>query len=311
MADPITVAKVGYLAAKNWKPLLIIAIVFIVLILAMLTGFSSVYTVSDDAGGDYIPLYKDIAGKESVSWIDVYIYDFLRTEKMFDDINRNSVTNSTGKFFYWTTEYYTEKDSKGKLVTKSRQVKNFRTLPEVLDNAGYPQNVIDYSLTLRQLIPYQMGDSEGQINDIGEILFSVPAGTFVWPVQDLTEISSRFGWRIIFGEREFHKGIDLNLAGNLDFGKPVIAAKEGVVTIAGNSNNGYGYSVLINHSDGFSTRYAHLSEINVGLGRTVKQGQLIGKVGNTGRSYGPHLHFEIMKNGSCFDPLPYVINTKP
>jgi len=156
-----------------------------------------------------------------------------------------------------------------------------------------------------------MGDSEGQINDIGEILFSVPAGTFVWPVQDLTEISSRFGWRIIFGEREFHKGIDLNLAGNLDFGKPVIAAKEGVVTIAGNSNNGYGYSVLINHSDGFSTRYAHLSEINVGLGRTVKQGQLIGKVGNTGRSYGPHLHFEIMKNGSCFDPLPYVINTKP
>lgn len=311
MADPITVAKVGYFAVKNWKPVLVFAVAFFVLILAMLTGFSSVYTVSNDAGGEYVSLYKEIAGKESVSWIDVYIYDFLRTKKLFNDINRNSITNSTGNFFYWTTESYIENDSKGKPVTKYRQVKNFRTLPEVLGIAGYSQNIIDYSLTLRELIPYQLGVSVGQINDIGEVFFPVPAGTFVWPAQDLKEVSSRFGWRVIYGELEFHKGIDLNLDGNLDFGKPVIAARDGVVTIAGDSNNGYGFCVLINHSDGFSTRYAHLSEINVSLGRTVKQGQLIGKVGNTGRSYGSHLHFEIMINGSCIDPLPYVINTKP
>lgn len=311
MADPITVAKIGYTVVKNWKPILVIVVTIFVLILAMLTGFSSVFTVSNANGGEFIPLYKEIAGNESVNWLDVYVYDFLRTKKLFNDVSRNSIKESTGEFFYYTTDTHIEYDEKGKPYEVEEEVKNFRTLVEVLQLKGYPNNVIEYAVHLRQLLPYQLGSGNNSFVDVGEVLFPVPLGTFVWPAPDLTEVTSRFGWRILNGEREFHKGIDLNLPGSLDFGKPVIAAREGVVTIAGDSNNGYGNCVLITHADGFSTRYAHLSEINVNVGRNVKQGQLIGKVGNTGYSFGDHLHFEIRINGTPIDPLPYVINTMP
>ena len=108
-------------------------------------------------------------------------------------------------------------------------------------------------------------------------------------------ISSPFGWR--WGR--LHKGIDLPLSQ----GTPVRAAQSGTVVRAG-WNGGYGRMVEISHGSGVSTLYAHLSAIGVQVGDQVTIGNTIGRVGSTGASTGPHLHFEIRVNGTAVNPLP-------
>ena len=88
-------------------------------------------------------------------------------------------------------------------------------------------------------------------------------------------------------------------------GDPIKASDGGTVTYAG-WNGGYGKFIKIKHDNGYETYYGHLSAINVSVGQKVAQGQTIGKLGNTGRSTGPHLHFEIRKNGVPCDPLKYT-----
>lgn len=127
---------------------------------------------------------------------------------------------------------------------------------------------------------------------------------FVMPVQG--EITSEFGNRIhpISGEQSFHDGIDIGAS----MGDPVQASKGGTVISAG-EDGGYGNCVVIDHGNGELTRYAHLSEINVQVGDSLQTGQQLGKVGSTGNSTGPHLHFEIIKDGTPVDPLA-VLNGK-
>lgn len=91
-------------------------------------------------------------------------------------------------------------------------------------------------------------------------------------------------------------------------GAPVVAAADGVVTYAG-WMSGYGNCVMVNHGGGIVSLYGHGSEIVAQLGATVKQGDIIMKVGSTGNSTGPHLHFEIRKDGVAVDPIPYLNGT--
>ena len=125
---------------------------------------------------------------------------------------------------------------------------------------------------------------------------------YYWPCQSSTYITSRFGYRVhpIFGTTKFHSGLDI--AANS--GAVVSAAAGGTVSIAEYSSS-YGNYVVIYHSNGTTTLYAHMSSIAVSAGDTVSQGQTIGYVGSTGNSTGPHLHFEVRVNGSCVDPLGY------
>jgi peptidoglycan hydrolase-like protein with peptidoglycan-binding domain len=113
-----------------------------------------------------------------------------------------------------------------------------------------------------------------------------------WPVPEL--LSDRFGPR---GER-FHAGLDI-IASR---GTPVKAARGGVVVYAG-LNDGFGKLVEIQHASGVSTLYAHLSRIGVQVGQEVASGERIGRVGSTGNSSGPHLHFEVHVRGAATDPL--------
>jgi len=110
-------------------------------------------------------------------------------------------------------------------------------------------------------------------------------------------LTSRFGYR----GREFHEGIDLAMP----WGSNVYAADGGVVEFTGWSG-GYGKLVIINHKNGYQTYYGHLSRILVSPGQKVVKGQLIAKSGSTGRSTGPHLHFEVRKNGVPQNPLRYL-----
>lgn len=112
-------------------------------------------------------------------------------------------------------------------------------------------------------------------------------------------ISSRYGWRQdpLTGAPRFHQGVDLALA----YGRDVTAAADGVVSFAG-TQSGYGQTVVIDHAGGRQTRYAHLSEPLVPAGSAVQAGQLIGRSGNSGRTTGPHLHFELLVDGRPVDP---------
>ena len=118
-----------------------------------------------------------------------------------------------------------------------------------------------------------------------------------------TVLTSAYGWRIhpITGSESFHNGVDLaNVSGT-----PIYAAKGGTVTVT-TYNSVYGYYVQINHGDGFSSLYAHLTHYVVSPGQQVAAGQLIGYMGSTGWSTGPHLHFTIYYNGNSVNPMDYI-----
>ncbi|HBF39575.1 MAG TPA: peptidase M23 [Firmicutes bacterium] len=126
-------------------------------------------------------------------------------------------------------------------------------------------------------------------------------GKYIWPVKG--EIVQGFGWRMhpILRKREFHTGLDIAV----EYGRPIMAADSGIVIFAG-YNGGYGKMLLIDHGSGFSTLYGHTSVLLVNKGQTVVKGQIVAKVGTTGLSTGPHLHFEIRKNGTPVNPNNYL-----
>lgn len=118
-------------------------------------------------------------------------------------------------------------------------------------------------------------------------------------------ISSGFGWRVhpITGERRLHKGVDFAAP----TGTPIFAAADGVVTDAGWTDGGYGNIVELRHGDGSVTLYAHTNRVYVSKGQVVNKGQAIAEVGTTGRSTGPHLHFEVQPDGkTAVDPMDYL-----
>ena len=128
-----------------------------------------------------------------------------------------------------------------------------------------------------------------------------PSGKLFWPTKGV--LVSGFGYRIhpIFRVNRFHSGVDIGAS----YGTPVVAAAGGEVIQSGYFG-GYGYSVMLYHGGGYATWYAHLSSINVSMGQLVERGGLVGRVGSTGWSTGPHLHFEIRINGAAQNPMGYL-----
>lgn len=168
----------------------------------------------------------------------------------------------------------------------------------------------------RQLRGYLEGGQEAGLQHLGRYPAAPPQAG--WPVAMRTpprvvsehlhegqadlgqhQISSGFGERIhpIYGDRRFHAGIDIPMPE----GTPVRAAGEGVVRFAG-WQRGYGYMVEVEHPDGYSTRYAHNAELLVEEGQAVTAETVLAKSGSTGNSTGPHLHFEVRKDGAPIDP---------
>jgi murein DD-endopeptidase MepM/ murein hydrolase activator NlpD len=112
-------------------------------------------------------------------------------------------------------------------------------------------------------------------------------------------LTSGFGYRVhpILGYRRLHRGLDFGAA----YGTPIVAATDGRVSHAG-WGGGYGNVVELRHAGGLATRYGHMSRVAVRPGQAVRQGQVIGYVGSTGLSTGPHLHYEMFRNGQLIDP---------
>lgn len=129
---------------------------------------------------------------------------------------------------------------------------------------------------------------------------------FIWPVPTVRNMTDGYGDRYIVeeGRNDFHGGIDINKPGC--YGEPIVASAAGEVIIAGDTGNGFGYHVVIDHGNSISTLYGHCSKLAVKVGDIVKQGQVIGYIGSTGYAYGNHCHFEVRVNGQRTDPLNYV-----
>lgn len=156
----------------------------------------------------------------------------------------------------------------------------------------------DESIILDDLIEKQKENLQKLIVDVEEQLKYIDSLPNLMPTKG--KISSGYGYRIspINRRREFHTGIDIANKSNTD----ILAAGSGIVTFSG-YNGAYGRMIIISHGYGFTSVYAHNSQNIVQVGDRVTKGDVIAKMGSTGRSTGPHLHFEIRENGTTINPI--------
>ena len=185
-----------------------------------------------------------------------------------------------------------------KLAEKSGVVEQAPVLP----GSGGPALPMD-EMALATLMA-KMGRLEEDLRAYEAILRQRGYTPTLWPVDGTLE-GGFGGRRNPFGGAgyEFHSGQDIEAA----WGAPVVAGASGRVSFVG-WQNGYGQLVVVDHGGGLTTRYGHLSHIDVELNQAVSRAQLLGKVGSTGRSTGPHLHYEVRQKGNPVDPIIYCMD---
>ena len=186
---------------------------------------------------------------------------------------------------------------KASLLKKQQEQKAY--MQELERDAAAYQKIIDEAdaamESLRRQISGSLSSSSSGAKYVG--------GEFAWPTPSCHYITSHFSPRRknpVSGVYKRHTGTDIGAA----YGAAIVAANSGTVTLAG-WNSGYGNCVIIDHGGGRATLYAHMSSYSVSKGQSVQRGQQIGKVGSTGNSTGPHLHFEVLINGTAVDPMQY------
>lgn len=191
---------------------------------------------------------------------------------------------------------------------KKMEMENEIRLVSSMDDNELAYSIFNTLNTIGARISFQeksYKEIEGMILNKEKMLASTPA---IQPVnnKDLNRIASGFGSRIdpVYKTVKFHAGLDFSAPQ----GTPIYATADGRVTTAGNLGNGYGNHVIINHGYGYETLYGHMVRIKVRNGTTVKRGEVIGWVGSTGKSTGPHLHYEVHKNGRPLDPIYFFYN---
>ncbi len=146
---------------------------------------------------------------------------------------------------------------------------------------------------------------ENMVKNKEKLIAAIPS---IQPIsnRNLNRVASGFGYRIdpIYKDRRLHAGLDFTAP----IGTPIYAAADGVIKDAGFNTGGYGNRVVVNHGFGYETLYAHMVRIKARVGTRVKRGEVIGYVGSTGKSTGPHLHYEVHKNGTQLDPIYFFYN---
>lgn len=198
-------------------------------------------------------------------------------------------------------------------ISKAQREAGFGGVNRYKELEGYNNSelVIETSKKLDQLLKQLdvQWKSYEEVVDLAKekevFLASIPA---ISPIadKDLTRFASGYGYRIhpIYRTRKMHTGIDLTAP----TGTEVYATGDGKIIKTGYTPGGYGKRIIVDHGFGYKTLYAHLNEIYVKEGQKVKRGELIGAVGNTGRSTAPHLHYEVRKNNKTENPVNYYYN---
>ena len=278
----MTVTNSGYLRADNW--------------IDVLTIYAVSTATQDSGGADVVLIDETKAAKiHDIFWEMTEIQHHVESESHEEPV-LDEEGNDTGETTTVTTEILVlEILFKGADETadaKGFTIQQKEILTEMLGG--------DYDDMFRELI-----GNIGLVSMTGDGSGAVGSGDFIWPVPSSDYVTSPFGSRVdpITGEFDTHLGIDIS-GGT---GTPIVAADVGTV-VSTNVDGTYGTHALIDHGNGSSTLYAHMSSMSVQVGDSVEQGQQIGGMGETGRARGVHLHFEIWQGGGRVDPLPYFSN---
>lgn len=170
--------------------------------------------------------------------------------------------------------------------------------------ANYHQTLSAGSIAATELEPIR-NSGGGPAQDIESMARStdkLATRPSIWPTSGV--VTSRFGWRNSpwGGGSELHQGIDI--ANSMD--TPIVATADGEV-VQSEASGGYGNIVQIDHGNGIATIYGHNSRIIVNVGQSVRKGQVVSYLGSTGRSTGPHVHYEVRVNGTAVDPISFMV----
>ena len=194
--------------------------------------------------------------------------------------------------------------ARAKLIEKKKQVEKLKGF----DGDEIASEIADKLNNISARVVFQLksyDNIEHLIKNQDQKLACIPA---IQPVSNkqLDRIASGFGYRIdpVYGTPKMHKGLDFTARQ----GTPIYATGNGTVKTAGNSSNGFGNHVVINHGYGYESLYGHMYRVKVRVGQQVKRGQVIGWVGSTGKSTGPHCHYEVHVSGHEVDPVYFFYN---
>ena len=191
-----------------------------------------------------------------------------------------------------------------KTMEKSKEVTLVQGLNENQLVSGLKDQLNNLSLRTA-FMDKSYNEIAGMVKNKEKLLLAIPA---IQPVsnKDLSRIGSGFGYRIdpVYKVRKFHAGLDFTSPQ----GTPIYATADGNVKMAGFDNSGFGNHVIISHGYGYETLYGHMVRVKAKRGQNVKRGDVIGYVGSTGKSTGPHCHYEVHRNGVPVDPVYYFYN---
>lgn len=247
------------------------------------------------------------------------LYDFLtRAERIGYMMDYN--VNLMEKYQQATVDLKAEEEQLELYMEKNqysmqRREKKQEELTQELATTEDDLKNLESEIYTNQVLYNKSSDEEEKINRELEAYIrelqakqnaSYVGGEFIWPVDvSWSRISSPYGYRTLNGVYEFHRGIDIPASAWSN----IYASNSGTV-IKAEYHWSYGNYVIIDHGGGKSTLYAHANQLNVKVGDTVTQGQVIARVGTTGNSYGNHVHFEVRLNGATQNPLDYVTQPK-
>jgi len=198
-------------------------------------------------------------------------------------------------------------------IPDSARLKDLEKEQQITKVEGMEQNdLINSIVTSLNNMTSRINVQKASYKDLGvmvkdkeKLLAATPA---IQPVSnsDLKRIASGFGYRIdpVYKTVKLHPGLDFAAPS----GTPIYATANGTVEFAGNRGDGYGNNVIINHGYGYKTLFGHMFKIKARAGQRVNRGEVIGWVGSTGKSTGPHCHYEVIKNGNKIDPIYFFYN---
>jgi murein DD-endopeptidase MepM/ murein hydrolase activator NlpD len=218
---------------------------------------------------------------------------YAQCEKAYADTAFETVEVQTNKLFMG--------DSRVRRAGANGKEYNINLVTYIDNQKVFSEELMSFAITppVSQIV--ERGIRSNSLS-MGSYTVIQTTGMFCWPVVDLYTVTSPFGNRSL----GYHRGIDIS--GANASGKLVVAGASGTITEAGWNTGGYGNYVVISHGNGVETLYAHMldNSIMVSAGDVVQKGQTIGRVGNTGYSFGAHLHFEVRVNGNRLDPAPFL-----
>lgn len=322
------------LIRRYWKPICVIALIgaiiqvfFINAILSSaVTIISAPFTYFSNSDEENVTElrkeateeYKAIGLKYGIHWPDMAAYDTIRTKGDLETINKKSIKETLEAFSYYVEVCSTVTDNEGNSKQSCHQERRFYSLEEVLTQGDYSQDEIEYarfiSDNLLSIANNEQPNIPGGSVEIDPEL--IAKNQFIWPLPGVGRITSPFDHRInpVTGKAQFHKGIDIS---NGKIGIPIVATADGtVVTWNDDPSSTAGKWIKLQHANNYQSRYLHMSKLAItektdGAPTQVKKGQVIGYVGTTGRSTGPHLHFEILKNGEAINPITLIEKSRP